>query len=57
MAHEPGSNDKKALTLSAWIAIGAGAGIALGAAMGNLALWIVIGAGIGVAIGAHQTRK
>ena len=43
--------------LATYIAIGAGIGVALGAAFGNLGMWIAIGVGIGVAIGAYQVRK
>jgi len=45
----------KRLTLATWIAIGAGVGVALGLATGNLALWMAIGVGIAVAIGAGQS--
>jgi hypothetical protein len=38
--------------IGAWIAIGAGAGVALGLILDNLALGIAIGAAIGTAIGA-----
>jgi hypothetical protein len=37
------------------MAIDAGVGVALGLAMGNLALWMTIGVGMGVAIGARQS--
>ncbi len=40
------------LALGAWIAIGAGVGTALGAAMNNIGLWLAIGVALGVVIGA-----
>ncbi len=55
MAHEPSHEDHGTRTLATWIAIGAGAGVALGVAMGNLGLWMAIG--VGVAIGAVEARK
>ena len=55
MAHEPSHEDRGTRTLATWIAIGAGVGVALGVAMGNLGLWMAIG--VGVAIGAVEARK
>ena len=59
MTPEPSHEGKrdKDQTLAIWIAIGVGAGVVLGATLGNLALWMAIGAGIGVVIGALQARK
>ncbi len=55
---EEPDNDKKptpnALS-GAWIAIGAGVGVAIGAATDNIGLWVAIGVAIGVAIMAGQT--
>jgi hypothetical protein len=45
----------KRLTLATWLVVGAGVGVALGLAMGNLALWLAIGVGIGLALGAGQS--
>ena len=48
---------KGGAALPAWIAIGAGIGVALGVAMDNLALWLAIGVALGVGIGALATRS
>jgi hypothetical protein len=56
MTNESGGKDKKSRILALWLALGVGAGVALGAVYGNLALWMAIGAGVGVAIGALQAR-
>jgi len=39
-----------------WTAIGAGVGVAFGAALGNLPLWIAAGAAVGVVLGAVVNR-
>ncbi len=58
MVQEPSRETKrnKDQILAIWIAIGAGAGIALGYAMDNLAIWTAIGVGMGVVIGVLQPR-
>ena len=43
---------KPTFNIGFWIAIGAGLGVALGAALGNIAVWTAVGAGVGVALGA-----
>ncbi len=43
--------------VSIGISLGAGAGVALGTALDNLALGIAIGAGVGIAIGAAVERS
>ena len=45
------------LNVGAWLAIGAGAGAALGSAMGNMPVWLAIGIAVGVIIGTVQSRK
>src|SRR5215471_6404458 len=47
----------KTLTAGAAVAIGIGAGIAIGSATGNLAAWTAIGAGIGVALASMLSRS
>jgi hypothetical protein len=49
--------EKGGAALPAWIAIGAGIGVALGVAMDNMPLWLAVGIGLGVAIGALATRS
>ena len=39
------------------VAIGAGAGVAVGLATGSLVFWLALGAGVGVAIGALLGRQ
>jgi hypothetical protein len=39
---------------NAWVALGAGVGVALGARLGNVLFWIVIGAVAGLAIGSPE---
>ena len=49
----PGTDaKKKANALGVWIAVGAGAGVALGLIIDQLALGIALGVGAGVAIGS-----
>jgi hypothetical protein len=43
--------------LGAWIAIGAGMGVALGVAMDNIGLWLAIGVALGVVIGAATSAQ
>jgi hypothetical protein len=52
IAHEGGQPEVTRMNMGVWIAIGAGIGVALGAAMGNTGVGIALGAGIGLAIGA-----
>ena len=40
--------------VDAWVALGAGLGVVLGARLGNVLFWIVIGAIAGLAIGAPE---
>lgn len=40
-----------------WLAIGIGVGVALGAALDNVAVGISLGVGIGIAIGASLDRR
>jgi hypothetical protein len=49
--------EKGGAALPAWIAIGAGIGVALGVAMGNMPVWIAIGIALGVGVGALATRS
>lgn len=42
--------------LGLWIAVGAGVGVAVGAAMDNIALWLAVGIGLGVAMGSVNGR-
>lgn len=46
---------KDASHIGVWLAVGAGAGVAIGTATDQLALWIALGAGIGICIGAALT--
>jgi hypothetical protein len=38
--------------VEAWVALGAGLGVAVGAGLGNVLFWIVIGAVAGLAVGS-----
>jgi hypothetical protein len=49
--------ERSGAALPAWIAIGAGIGVALGVAMDNMAVWLPVGIALGVAIGAVTTRS
>ena len=40
--------------VDAWVALGAGVGVALGARLGNVLFWIIIGAVAGLAIGSPE---
>jgi hypothetical protein len=40
--------------VQAWVALGAGLGVAIGARLGNVLFWIVIGAVAGLAIGSPE---
>jgi hypothetical protein len=44
-------------TFGMWIAIGTGVGMALGAALHNIAIGVALGSGIGVAIGAAMEQQ
>ncbi len=43
--------NRKYNSIGIWIALGAGMGAALGAAMNNMGVWVAIGTGIGLALG------
>jgi hypothetical protein len=49
--HPTASNQR---AVEAWVALGAGVGVALGARLGNVLFWIVIGAVAGLAIGSPE---
>ena len=51
-----GKRDKTPVLSGAWIAIGAGVGVALGVALDNIGLWLAIGIAIGAAMSATQVR-
>jgi hypothetical protein len=51
------SDDRLANMIAVGLAIGAGAGVALGLVFDNLALGIAIGAGMGMAIGAGLSQR
>ena len=40
--------------VEAWVALGGGVGVGIGARLGNVLLWIVIGAIAGLAIGSPE---
>jgi hypothetical protein len=40
--------------INAWVALGAGVGVAIGAELGNVFLWILIGAVAGFALGSPE---
>ena len=40
--------------VDAWVALGGGVGVGIGARLGNVLLWIVIGAVAGLAIAAPE---
>jgi hypothetical protein len=43
--------------VGAFLAIGAGVGVALGVAMDNIGLWLAIGVAVGVVLGAAVTAQ
>jgi hypothetical protein len=45
------------MNLGVWTVIGAGIGVAIGAATHNLGLWLGIGVALGVAIGASMRGR
>jgi hypothetical protein len=47
----------KSQKMAVWIAVGIGAGVAIGAATHSMALWICIGVVAGAAIGAAARRS
>lgn len=58
MEQRPSTRRPRRYTQSgAELAIGIGAGVALGAAFGNLAMGIAIGTGMGVALGEIMARR
>ena len=40
--------------VEAWVTLGAGLGVAIGARLGNVLFWIVIGAVAGLAVGSPE---
>jgi hypothetical protein len=48
----PTSSSQRAV--DSWVALGAGLGVAVGAALGNVLFWIVIGAVAGPALGSPE---
>jgi hypothetical protein len=43
--------------VDSWVALGAGLGVAIGAALGNVLFWIVIGAVAGLALGSPEDDR
>jgi hypothetical protein len=50
--HRPAPANQRAV--DAWVALGGGVGVGLGARLGNVVFWIVIGAIAGLAIGSPE---
>ena len=51
MSEDRHPTSSSATAVDAWVALGAGLGIAIGAVLGNVFFWIVIGAVAGLALG------
>ena len=49
MADDQRPTSSRQRAVDSWVALGAGLGVAVGAALGNVLFWIVIGAVAGVA--------
>ena len=53
---EGGDDDSSKLALNgAWIAIGAGVGVAIGVALDNIGIWLPIGVAVGAALSMYMT--
>jgi hypothetical protein len=51
------TDSQNAGALRAWVALGAGMGVAIGAVRGNVFLWIVIGAVAGLALRSPEDDR
>jgi hypothetical protein len=54
MADDQRPTSSRQRAVDSWVALGAGLGVAVGAALGNVLFWIVIGAVAGLALGSPE---
>jgi hypothetical protein len=57
MAADQRPRSSNARAVDAWVALGAGVGVAIGATLGNVLLWILIGAVAGFALGSPEDDR